>query len=149
MSEDRVDKNLNEVFEIEPVVVDAEIIEPSRPKQVGNQKVDTDFHEVRKSLKDIIDRGSEAIDGILQVASETESPRAYEVAAQMIKTVADANKDLLEIHKKLKDIRKETTTVNNTTNNSLFVGSTKELQMFLKEQKENMMLEEKDAEVGD
>ena len=149
MSEDRVDKNLNEVFEIEPVVVDTEIIEPSRPKQVENQKVDTDFHEVRKSLKDIIDRGSEAIDGILQVASETESPRAYEVAAQMIKTVADANKDLLEIHKKLKDIRKETTTVNNTTNNSLFVGSTKELQMFLKEQKENMMLEEKNAEVRD
>ena len=149
MSEDRVDKNLNEVFEIEPVVVDVEIIEPSRPKQVDNQKVDIDFHEVRKSLKDIIDRGSEAIDGILQVASETESPRAYEDAAQMIKTVADANKDLLEIHKKLKDIRKETTTVNNTTNNSLFVGSTKELQMFLKEQKENMMLEEKNAEVRD
>ena len=149
MSEDRVDKNLNEVFEIEPVVVDVEIIEPSRPKQVDNQKVDIDFHEVRKSLKDIIDRGSEAIDGLLQVASETESPRAYEVAAQMIKTVADANKDLLEIHKKLKDIRKETTTVNNTTNNSLFVGSTKELQMFLKEQKENMMLEEKNAEVRD
>ena len=149
MSEDRVDKNLNEVFEIEPVVVDVEIIEPSRPKQVDNQKVDIDFHEVRKSLKDIIDRGSEAIDGILQVASETERPRAYEVAAQMIKTVADANKDLLEIHKKLKDIRKETTTVNNTTNNSLFVGSTKELQMFLKEQKENMMLEEKNAEVRD
>ena len=149
MSEDRVDKNLNEVFEMEPVIInDVEIIEPPKPKRVGDRSADKDFNEVRRSLKDIIDRGTEAIDGILQVASETESPRAYEVAAQMIKTVADANKDLLEIHKKIKDIKKENTTVNNTTNNSLFLGSTKDLQMFLKEQKENMMLEEKDAENG-
>lgn len=145
MKEDNVDKNLNEVFDIEPVVIESEIVE-SKKTSYQSKKVDRDFEEVRSNLKEVIDRGNEAIDGILQVASETESPRAYEVAAQMIKTVADANKDLLDIHKKLKDVKKETTTVNNTTNQSLFVGSTKELQLFLKEQKK--LMEAKDAEDG-
>ena len=68
------------------------------------------------------------IDGILEVASESEAPRAYEVAAQMIKTVADANKDLIELHEKMKKIRSDTPQAHkNVTNNSLFVGSTKEL----------------------
>ena len=123
----------------------AEIIS-ERKESYQSKKVDRDFEEIRSNLKEVIDRGNEAIDGILQVASETESPRAYEVAAQMIKTVADANKDLLDIHKKLKDVKQERTTVHNTTNQSLFVGSTKELQMFLKEQKK--MMEAKNAEDG-
>lgn len=145
MKEDNVDKNLNEVFDIEPVVIESEIKSQKR-ESYENRKVDRDFEEIRSNIKDVIDRGNEAIDGILQVASETESPRAYEVAAQMIKTVADANKDLLDIHKKLKDVKQEKTTVHNTTNQSLFVGSTKELQKFLKEQKN--MMEAKDAEDG-
>jgi len=145
MKEDNVEKNLNEVFDIEPVVIDSEIIS-ERKESYQSKKVDRDFEEIRSNLKEVIDRGNEAIDGILQVASETESPRAYEVAAQMIKTVADANKDLLDIHKKLKDVKQEKTTVHNTTNQSLFVGSTKELQMFLKEQKK--MMESKNAENG-
>ena len=65
-----------------------------------------------------------------------------EVAAQMIKTVADANKDLVDLHKKLKDINKETNNVKNVTNNALFVGSTKELQMMMKEQ--HKLLEQDD-----
>ena len=59
---------------------------------------------------------------------EGDSPRAFEVAAQMIKTVAETNKDLIELHKKMKDINKEEVNVNNTTNNSIYVGSTRELQ---------------------
>jgi len=145
MKEDNVEKNLNEVFDIEPVVIESEIVS-QRKESYESKKVDRDFEEIRSNLKEVIDRGNEAIDGILQVASETESPRAYEVAAQMIKTVADANKDLLDIHKKLKDVKQERTTVHNTTNQSLFVGSTKELQMFLKEQKK--MMEAKNAEDG-
>ena len=145
MKEDNVEKNLNEVFDIEPVVIESEIVS-QRKESYESKKVDRDFEEIRSNLKEVIDRRNEAIDGILQVASETESPRAYEVAAQMIKTVADANKDLLDIHKKLKDVKQEKTTVHNTTNQSLFVGSTKELQMFLKEQKK--MMEAKNAEDG-
>ena len=104
-------------------------------------KLKRDYNLVRKNLKEIIDTGNTAIDGILTVASETESPRAYEVAAQMIKNVADVNKDLLEMHNKMKQIRKEDggQKANNITNNSLFVGSTQELQKLLKQQKEEMI----------
>ena len=83
----------------------------------------------KNDLKDLINTGTGAIDGILAVASEGESPRAYEVAAQMIKVVSEANKDLVDLHKRMGDIKKDKTTnnVKNTTNNSIYVGSTKEL----------------------
>jgi len=66
----------------------------------------------------------------LKVATEGDSPRAYEVAAQMIKTVSEANKDLIDLHKKMKEIKREDITLNqnNTTNNSIYVGSTTDLQ---------------------
>ena len=79
-------------------------------------------------MKELISTGEDAIEGILKVAMEGDSPRAYEVAAQMIKTVAEANKDLMDLHKKMKDINKEETNINNTTNNALYIGSTSELQ---------------------
>jgi len=94
------------------------------------EDADKDYRSVRGNLYSIISKGNEAIDGILEVAQEGDSPRAYEVAAQMIKTVAEANKDLLDLHKKMKDIKKEdvVNNHNNTTNNAIYVGSTKELQ---------------------
>ena len=73
----------------------------------NNVDLNKDYGSVRKNLKQIINAGGDAIEGILTVASETESPRAYEVAAQMIKNVADVNKDLIEIHNKMKQINKE------------------------------------------
>lgn len=94
------------------------------------EDADKDYKSVRLNLYSIISKGNKAIDGILEVAQEGDSPRAYEVAAQMIKTVAEANKDLIDLHKKMKDIRKEenNTNYNTTTNQSIFVGSTKDLQ---------------------
>ena len=77
---------------------------------------DEDYKSVRSNLYSIISKGNNAIDGILEVAQEGDSPRAYEVAAQMIKTVAEANKDLLDLHKKMKDIRKEENNTNYNTN---------------------------------
>ena len=91
---------------------------------------------VRDNLKGIIETSSIAIDGILNVASEGESPRAYEVVSQLIKTATDANKDLISLHKQIKDIEKaddkkeEKTQV---TNNALYVGSTKELLSMIKD----------------
>ena len=87
-----------------------------------------DYANVRGNMKELIDQGQCAIDGILSVASDTDSPRAYEVAAQMIKTVAEMNKDLLDLHSKMKNIRQENVTVNNNTTNALYVGSTSDLQ---------------------
>jgi len=103
---------------------------------VAKEDLDKDYLTVRSNLKELINKGTSAIDGILNLASETEQPRAYEVLAQLIKTVADTNKDLLDMHNKMKTIKGEqsqTTNSGNTiTNNSIFVGSTAELQKLLK-----------------
>lgn len=107
---------------------------PAKEVTVDKEDVDKDYTTVRENLRDIVKRGTEAIDGIMLVASESQSPRAYEVVATLIKSVADANKDLLSLHKQIKEIKK--TEVDNSsttiTNNSLFVGSTSELQKLLK-----------------
>jgi len=142
-----IDEKLSDALEIE--LEDNEIVHdgqsaggsPIMIPTTEEDKLKRDYNLVRKNLKEIIDTGNTAIDGILTVASETESPRAYEVAAQMIKNVADVNKDLLEMHNKMKQIRKEDggQKANNITNNSLFVGSTQELQKLLKQQKEQLI----------
>lgn len=93
-----------------------------------NDKVDADFLEVRKNLKHLISTGEEAIEGILKVAQEGDSPRAYEVAATLIKTVSEINKDIIDIHQRMKSIEQTKVVQNNTTNNSIFVGSTSDLQ---------------------
>tara|TARA_Y100001963_G_C6771671_1_gene445244 strand:+ start:1254 stop:1730 length:477 start_codon:yes stop_codon:yes gene_type:complete len=97
-------------------------------KEKMEKDLSTDYSEVRRNLKDLIKIGEGAVDGILNVASDTDLPRAYEVAGQMIKNLAEMNKDLLEMHNKMKTIQKEETTVNNNTTNSIYVGSTSDLQ---------------------
>ena len=134
MSKDNSDEKISEALNInfDP---DAKIqdIVPHKPTEITTDlpkgDEDVDYRLVRNNLKDLINTGTGAIDGILAVASEGESPRAYEVAAQMIKVVSEANKDLVDLHKRMGDIKKDKTTnnVKNTTNNSIYVGSTKEL----------------------
>ena len=153
----KVDEQIEDALDLE-ITEDSEIVHdgmsaggsPIMIPTSDEDKLKRDYNLVRKNLKDIIDTGNTAIDGILTVASETESPRAYEVAAQMIKNVADVNKDLIEMHNKMKQIRKEdgTQKAQNITNNSLFVGSTQELQKLLKQQREQLIeseIEEKEA----
>lgn len=93
-----------------------------------NDKAEGDFLEVRKNLKHLISTGEEAIEGILKVAQEGDSPRAYEVAATLIKTVSEINKDIIDIHQRMKSMEQTKVVQNNTTNNSIFVGSTSDLQ---------------------
>jgi len=93
-----------------------------------------DYEYSRGNLYSLIEKGQEAINGILELAQESEMPRAYEVAGQLIKNVADATDKLMDLQKKLKDVNEEKETKGPTTvNNSLFVGSTAELQKFLKQ----------------
>jgi len=96
---------------------------------VNQNDVEKDYTSVRKNLRGLIDRGFEAVDGIMKVAEESEHPRAYEVAAQMLKTVADANKDLLEMHKKVKELEaaEGPSSVTNNQTNAIYVGSSSEL----------------------
>jgi len=134
-------ENLQDEFNIQKV----EVIESKAIQKIDvdvTQHLDKDYEEIRTNLKDIIKRGAEAIDGILLVASETQQPRAYEVVATLIKSVADVNKDLLTMHKQMQDIRQDTPaskqSANQITNNSIFVGSTTDLQAILKGKMEQL-----------
>jgi hypothetical protein len=90
----------------------------------------TDYDVVRENLKELVNMGKNALDGVIAVAQEGDSPRAYEVVAQMIKTLSETNRELMDLHNRVKTIRKvdQSVTNNSTTNQSIYVGSTKELQ---------------------
>lgn len=98
--------------------------------QKGEDKIDKDYIQVRKNLYDLIDTGKDAVQHILDVAKAGDSPRAYEVVSQLLKTVSEMNKDVLDIHDKAKKIKEDkfNLTQKNTTNNTIYVGSTSELQ---------------------
>ena len=97
------------------------------------ENIETDYKYARENLYDLVERGQDAIDGILELSKETEHPRAYEVAGQLIKTVSETAEKLIDIQKKLKDLEKEDSSVR-TQHNHLYVGSTSELQKFLKKE---------------
>jgi len=92
-----------------------------------------DYEFTRSNLYTLIEKGQQAIDGILELATESEQPRAFEVAGQLIKSVGDVTDKLLDLQKKMKDLDSPTKKGNTTVNNALFVGSTAELSKFLKQ----------------
>ena len=103
-------------------------------EQTRENDVNKDYDYTRGNLYSLIEKGQEAIKGIMEVAGETASPRAYEVAGQLIKSVADTTDKLADFHKKVKDIEADNPKSQSTvTNNALFVGSTAELQKMLKD----------------
>lgn len=104
-----------------------EAVKPVENK-TEEKNLDKDFEYAKDNIKLLISNGTDAIEEILKVAKAGDSPRAYEVVSQLLKTVADMNKDLLDLHQKAKAVKKETVNVKNTTNNSIYVGSTSELQ---------------------
>ena len=109
-------------------------------KEVDAIKTDTrkDYEYTRGNLYSLIEKGQEAVNGILELAQETEQARAYEVAGQLIKSVADATDKLLDLQKKLKDVEEESSSKGPTNvTNALFVGSTADLAKLLKQNKEN------------
>ena len=143
----KVEERISEALNIEHDVVEGEVIEteivPAEPKKsIKDFHVERDYDYVRGNLKDIVEKGTVAIDGILSVASEGDSPRAYEVVSQLIKSVSEANKDLISLHKQIKDIKKDDSSSNQKaggiTNNSIFVGSTKALQDLVKNQRKQL-----------
>ena len=131
-----IDDKLNEVLNIAGEVLPATTQDESTELVIPQDKdPDSDFETGRENLYKLLDKGNEAIDGILALAKEGEHPRAYEVAGQLIKTVADVSKDLLELQEKLKKIKDVPNTGPKSVTNALFVGSTTELQKLLKDKK--------------
>ena len=133
----KIDETLNEVLGIT-----AEVMPLEKPKEKikdivvpDNKDPDIDFETGRKNLYNLLDKGNEAIDGILALAKEGEHPRAYEVAGQLIKTVSEVSQNLLDLQDKLKKVKDIPDKGPKNVTNALFVGSTTELQKMLKEKK--------------
>ncbi len=132
-----VDTKLNQIFDVvdttSSVVNATTEIVPALPKE--EQNVDDDYEYARKNLRTLIDNGKDAMENLTFLAKEGESPRAYEVIGQLIKTLADTNKDLLDLSKKAREAKgmksADEQKPQNVTN-ALFVGSTAELQKLIK-----------------
>ena len=131
--------NLDDAFNITPTQVEVDEtdvvvgVDREKPDRLTKDDITKDYEYTRGNLYSIIEKGQEAINGILELAQDSEMPRAYEVAGQLIKSVSDATDKLMDLQKKLKDVEEETTQKGpNTVNNALFVGSTAELAKLLK-----------------
>ena len=123
------------MHDVTDVVVDpTETVGIQKPSRLTQDDIEKDYEYTRGNLYSIIEKGQEAINGILELAQESEMPRAYEVAGQLIKSVSDATDKLMDLQKKLKDVEEESKPKGpNTVNNALFVGSTAELAKMIKE----------------
>tara|TARA_B100001248_G_scaffold145049_1_gene108941 strand:- start:5848 stop:6258 length:411 start_codon:yes stop_codon:yes gene_type:complete len=132
-----VTDGLNKVFE-----VGTDLVEVDKEKKQADvpQDVDNDYKYARENLYGVIEKGTDALDSLLDLAKASEHPRAFEVVAQLTKTLVDANKDLLDIQKKVKDLKKEDDDKQQPQNvtNALFVGSTAELQKMISGRNEDV-----------
>ena len=128
---DAIDDALN----VESSIVEVEDAPKSIQKPEQKTDISKDYEYTRANLYSLIEKGQEAINGIMELAGEGGSPRAYEVAGQLIKSVADTTDKLIDLQKKLKDVEEDVSSKgpNTVTNNAVFVGSTSELQKLLKQ----------------
>ena len=131
---DRLDKTFNVTPETEVVEEKTEVVKPEKPDRLTKDDITRDYEYTRGNLYSIIEKGQEAINGILEIAQESEMPRAYEVAGQLIKSVSDATDKLIDLQKKLKDVNEEQTKGPTNVTNALFVGSTADLAKLIKQQ---------------
>lgn len=129
----KINEKLSEVLNIEPI----ELQETSTEVIEVKDSVEDDAEYARQNLRNLIEKGNDAANHIVEIAKQSEHPRAFEVAANMLKNIADMNKDLLEIQKRKQDLRQKIT--NNTQNinvdKAVFIGSTTELIKQLRENK--------------
>ena len=134
-------KNIDNALDIESKIVESVpnvdiLTNHQSPDQEVDPDIKKDYDYTRGNLYSLIEKGQEAINGILELAQETDQPRAYEVAGQLIKSVADATDKLLDLQKKMKEVQdsKDSKSTTNVTN-ALFVGSTADLAKLLKQTK--------------
>jgi gas vesicle protein len=137
-----LEKNMEAIFDLptdtKPM---AEAIEESRVTVMNetpstDNDIDDDYKYARENLKEIIDSAQQSIADLASIASTSESPRAYEVLSTMMKTIVDANKDLLELQKSVKKLKEDNnTSAPQNVTNALYVGSTSDLMNLIKDNK--------------
>ena len=127
--------DLNDAFDVNNDIVQPEVVEKKIDKiKAVADDIKKDYDYTRGNLYSIIEKGQEVLNGVLELAQESEQPRAYEVAGQLIKSVSDATDKLMDLQKKLKDVEEDKVVKGpSTVNNALFVGSTAELAKMLKD----------------
>ena len=123
---------LDKAFNTAPEKVEKVKTEVIKPERFTKDDITRDYEYTRGNLYSIIEKGQEAIDGILELAQDSEMPRAYEVAGQLIKSVSDATDKLMDLQKKLKDVNEEQQKSPTNVTNALFVGSTADLAKLIK-----------------
>jgi hypothetical protein len=124
----KTDKSLADIFDINPIGTQ------SLPAPIVVQSdIDSDFEFARNNIRELAEKGKAAVDNILQVASATDHPRAYEVAANLLKSMADINKDLIELQKKKRDLTPQKEQPQITVDKAVFVGSTSDLIKQIKQ----------------
>ena len=136
----KFEKNMSEIFEVEPKQIASTdiVVKEERPVVEAESKLDNDlekdYKKVRQNYEEIIEKGVDAIDSILEIARESEHPRAFEVAATMIKNVADANEKLILLQKQMREMNKAAGKETQSTkiDKAIFVGSTADLNKMLK-----------------
>jgi len=141
MKKTKMEENFEEIFNLPPNDVEGELIvntpsEKLSPKETDD--VDTDYQYARENLYNVIERGSDALNTLVEIANQSESPRAFEIVGQLVKTLADANKDLLEVQNKVKKLKEETDKGPQNVTNALFIGNTTELQKLIKDRKKDV-----------
>jgi hypothetical protein len=133
---DKLNETFNVDGEIVPVEVES-ISEKIEKYESDANDIKKDFEYARGNLYSLVEKGQEAINGILELAQESEMPRAYEVAGQLIKNTSEIAEKLMALHKIKKDVEEDAPKGPTTVNNALFVGSTTELAKLLKQQSQN------------
>jgi len=138
--------SIEEALNVDTEVVENDKIEPRKNQLKKSDQNDSekDYEYSRANLYSLVEKGQEAVNGILELAQESDSARAYEVAATTIKNVADTADKLIDLQKKMKELDAEDQkNAPSTVNNTMFVGSTADLQKMLKQQKEINKKDEK------
>jgi len=123
---------LGEVLNVETSITKTEVVSDIVPEKSSSQDTVKDYEYTRGQLYSLIEKGQQAVNDALDVANSTDHPRAYEVAGQLIKNVADVTDKLIDLQKKMKDLDSKYSGAT-TVNNSLFVGSTAELSKLIKQ----------------
>ena len=132
------EKNMEGIFNLPETKKDTEVavakkVEPTKE----DSEADIDYKYARENLYTIIEKGQESLNTLVDVAQQSQHPRAFEVVSQLVKTLSDTNKDLLELQRKIKVINKDIQEGPKTVNNSLYVGNTADLQKFINKRKES------------
>jgi len=133
------EKNMEQIFDIDVVSKSEEIIEPKPIIPSKNEDPEKDYSYTRGQLYNLIEKGQEAVQGALEVAQESGHPRAYEVAVNAMKQVSDMTDKLIDLQKKMKDLDAPAKgSAPTTVNNTMFLGSTADLQKMIKEMGKNL-----------